>query len=97
MRKKFTMIRIEEIFKTEDAVILRIEGRLDREAFPAFRQMCEGYLKVGKKVQFNLSGLFHIGQDGLNFFRSIRDQVIFLELNEYLKMAIQNDHPQDFS
>ena len=83
------MIRIEENFINEETVVIKIEGRLDREYFPAFRQMCERYLEAGQKVQLNLSGLNHIGQDGLDFFRSISDRVLFLGLNEYLKIAIQ--------
>jgi anti-anti-sigma regulatory factor len=91
------MIRIEEKIANKDTIILWIEGRLDRESFPAFRQMCEKYFQVGKNVQLNLSGLIYIGQDGLEYFRDIRDRVHFLGLNAYLKMAIQDADTEDLA
>ena len=87
------MIRIEEHFNNAETVVLKVEGRLDRDSLPAFRQECQRYLETGNKICLHLGGLNHIGQDGLEFLRSIRDQVFFLELNEYYKMAIQDtDH-----
>ncbi len=87
------MIRIEEHFNNAETVILMVEGRLDRESLPAFRQECERYLDTGKIVRLHLGGLNHIGQDGLDFLRNIRERVFFLELNEYYKLAIQDtDH-----
>lgn len=91
------MIRIEEKITDKDTILLWIEGRLDRESFPAFRQMCEKYFQDGKKVQLNLSGLIYIGQVGLEYFRAIRDRVQFLGLNAYLKMAIQDADPEDLA
>ncbi|MBI5603095.1 MAG: hypothetical protein HY879_07045 [Deltaproteobacteria bacterium] len=88
------MIRIEEHFNKTETVELRVEGRLDRESLPALRQVCARHLEAGKKVRLHLGGLNHTGQDGLDFLRSIRDRVLFLELNEYFKMAIYDtDQP----
>jgi anti-anti-sigma regulatory factor len=91
------MIRIEEKISDKNGVILRVEGRLDRESFPAFRQMCQRYLQTGQKVELDLTGLIHIGQDGLEYFRSIRDRVHFLGLNAYLKMAILDAETEDLA
>ena len=84
------MIRIEEHFNNAETIVLMVEGRLDRESLPALRQVCERYLGIGQKVRVHLGGLNHIGQEGLDFLRSIRDRVLFLEMNEYLKMAIND-------
>ena len=59
--------------------------------------MCEKYFQAGKNVQLNLSELIYIGQDGLEYFRDIRDRVYFLGLNAYLKMAIQDAEPEDLA
>jgi anti-anti-sigma regulatory factor len=91
------MIRIEEKITDKDTILLWIEGRLDRESFPAFRQMCEKYFQAGKIIQVNLSGLIYMGQDGLEYFRDIRDRVHFSGLNAYLKMAIQDVDPEDLA
>lgn len=89
-----SMIRIEEHFNKTETIELRVEGRLDRESLPALRQVCARHLEAGKKLRLHLGGLNHIGQDGLDFLRSIRDRVLFLELNEYFKMAIHDtDQP----
>lgn len=94
---KFIMIRIEEKISDKNAVILWVEGRLDRESFPALRQMCEKHLLTGQKLELDLTGLIHIGQDGLEYFRSIRDRVYFLGLNAYLKMAILDAETEDLA
>ena len=91
------MIRIEEKTIDKETIVLWIEGRLDRESFPAFREMCERYFQAGKKLQLNLSRLIYIGQNGLGYFRDIRDRVHFLDLNAYLKMAIQDVNTEDLA
>ena len=89
------MILIKETFKNNDTVNLHIEGRLDRESLPTLRQVCDRYLKEGLKIELNLSSLNHIGQDGLRYLQVIRHRVQLIEMNEYFRMAILDEDPED--
>jgi anti-anti-sigma regulatory factor len=84
------VIHIEESFDNDESVLLRIEGRLDRESLPALRRVCEGHLEANRAVQLHVGGVDHIGKEGRDFLRSIREKVSLLGLNEYLKMAIHD-------
>ncbi|MBU2549351.1 MAG: hypothetical protein KKB20_13115 [Proteobacteria bacterium] len=89
------MIHVEESFTDERTVLLRIEGRLDRESFPAFRAVCQRHLEAGRRVRLDMGGLNHIGQDGREFVRSIRKRVRLQGLSEYLKLAIDEYDVKD--
>ena len=82
------MIYIEEAFTTKEAVILRVEGGLDRESLPDFCRVCARHLEAKRKVQIDLGQISHICKEGRDFLRSIKNDVQLMGLNKYLEMDI---------
>lgn len=82
------MLRIDEDFKEGETVLLRLEGRLDRNTLLEVSRICNGYLQRGISINMNLEGIDHISKEGRDFLRNMKDKVQFCNLSEFLKIEI---------
>ena len=82
------MIYIHETFSNQDTVTLGVEGSIDRESLPSLEEICHWHLKKNRNVSLDLKGLMHINSQGRHFLRSIKAQVTFVSLPQFLKLEL---------
>ncbi|MBT3226972.1 MAG: hypothetical protein HN354_11680 [Deltaproteobacteria bacterium] len=85
---RLIMLRIDIIFTSEKATVLRLEGRVDRQSLPVLTRACEEYLKIDKVVTLSMEGIDHISKGGREYLKSIKAKIKFNSLSEYLKIEI---------
>ncbi|MBU2549361.1 MAG: hypothetical protein KKB20_13165 [Proteobacteria bacterium] len=83
------MIYIHETFFDPDRVMIKVEGRVDRESLPSLREICDPHLKSGKRVSLDLKDITHINKEGLDYFGEIRDRVTFVDIPQFLKLDLE--------
>ncbi len=74
---------------TEKKVLLKVEGRLDRDSLPVLRNVCERHWKEGRSISLDLSGIYYVGMAGRDFLADIKQKVRFIGMSQYLKQMLE--------
>ena len=80
------MVFIKELFPSESAVIIKVDGMLDQESIPLLKNVCDYHVDWGKKIMLNLEGLINISREGREFLNEGRDKYTFLNLPPFIKL-----------
>lgn len=82
------MIHIKEVFLDERSVAIKVDGMLDAGSIAILDDLCQRYLREGKKVSLHLNGLLHISREGMDFLKKIQKKVRFVDPPPFLKLQI---------
>ncbi|MBW1681574.1 MAG: hypothetical protein JRF59_09570 [Deltaproteobacteria bacterium] len=82
------MLRIQDISGDRKEVVVRVEGRLDRDSLPILKGVLNRHKAKKLKILVHLEGLMHIDKEARNFLQAIRDEVVFENLPEFLKLEM---------
>jgi hypothetical protein len=89
------MFRIREYNLGRNAVSLAVDGVMSDKDLPYLIEIIEKYLGKHMKVFIALAELKQLGYEGKHYFKKIRDQVVWVELPEYLKTEIMDEDRDD--
>jgi|APSaa5957512622_1039677.scaffolds.fasta_scaffold05861_4 hypothetical protein len=91
------MFRISDNSLDDNIIRLKIEGQLDEEALPHFRDYLCQYLNQKRKVQIDFSNLLHINLKCKRYLKEIIHLIEIIDLPEYLHLEILSDRTCDIS
>jgi hypothetical protein len=89
--KADVMSHIEEMFLDTVTVLIRIDGRLEKDALPTLESVCNRHLDKGKKIRLDLQGLMHISAEAKDYLRRIWGQVAFADVPEFLNLEMTGE------
>ena len=72
------MLRISRVEATDEAVTLRLEGRVSGPWVEELRHWCEQVLASGSGLRLDLTDVSFIGLAGVALCRSLRDRQVAL-------------------
>lgn len=82
------MLRIDTIQTDANTTTLQLEGRVDRQSLAVLAGTCENILQKEETVVLNMKGIDHISKEGRDYLQTIKSQVRFVNLSEYLKIEL---------
>ena len=82
------MIHIKETFPNEQTVVIQVDGRLNKETLEPLNRVISRHASDDKKIILSLQGLISVSEEGQNFFKRIKSQVIFTGLSQFLKLGL---------
>lgn len=80
-----SVIRIEEIIRTDGSVEIKVDGVLNRKSLNLLDRVCRLYLSKERNIVLNLEGMIHITREGRNYLMGIKNFVSFTENPCFLK------------
>lgn len=83
------MIHIDRETLSDGSIVIKVDGRLNRETVEPLSELCERYLKNGKKVWLDIEGITHTDESGGKYIMSLRNRVKFLRVPEFLRLKYQ--------
>jgi hypothetical protein len=90
------MIHIEESYPHPAAVVIQVDGKLDRRTIPTLQEVCQRHFESEPtlKITIEILRLDGITIEGKNYLRSIQDRVSFKNIPEFLKLELDSpSHP----
>jgi len=85
------MFRVREYNLGYNTIFLAVDGMISDKDLPYFMEIIDQYLEMNMQVFIGLAYLKQLGYEGKNYFKKIRDSVVWVELPEYLKTEIMDE------
>jgi hypothetical protein len=89
------MFRIREYNIGYETIFLAVDGVVSDKDLPYLMEIIDKYLEKHRQVFIGLAHLKQLGYEGKNYFKKIRDSVVWVELPEYLKTEIMDEDRGD--
>lgn len=86
-----TMLHIQEKFPAKDTIAIHVNGRLDKATLSSLKEICRRHCGKDKKIMLLLSGLLRADKEARDFLKSIRRQVVFVDMPEFLRLEIMGE------
>ncbi len=90
------MIHIEESYPHPEAVVIQIDGKLDRYTIPTLQKVCQRHLDSNPPLEITVEilRLDSISLEGKTYLREIQDRVCLKNIPEFLKLELDSPpHP----
>lgn len=79
------MLRISEVSLSDEAAVLRLEGRVMGLWVAEVRKCCEQLLADGRQLTLDLEDVSFVARDALDLFKELMDrQVSFINCSPFL-------------
>ncbi|MBT7890432.1 MAG: hypothetical protein HN580_15545 [Deltaproteobacteria bacterium] len=85
------MIHIEESYPHPAAVVIQVDGKLDRHTIPTLQMVCQRHFdsKPAPEITVEIIRLDSISLEGKSFLREIQDKVSLKNIPEFLKLELE--------
>ncbi|MFH2131753.1 MAG: hypothetical protein ABIK68_15370 [bacterium] len=90
------MIHIEESYPHPAAVVIQIDGKLDRHTIPTLHEVYRRHFESQppREITIEICRLDSISIEGKEYLREIQDRVRFSNIPEFLRLELEtNDIP----
>ncbi len=84
------MIHIREEFHDDCSVTVHVSGALDVDSMPILTAVCDRVIQSERQLALDLTDLFHISREGVQYLVHLHPRVEFLNIPEFMKMSIQS-------
>ena len=83
------MIHIDRKTLADGSIVIKVEGRLNRETIAPLTEMCERVLEDGKAILLDIEGITHTDESGGEYISSLKNRVKFTSASEFLRLKYQ--------
>jgi hypothetical protein len=86
------MIHIEESYPHPAAVVIQVDGKLDRHTIPTLQKVCQQHFDAipALEITVEIMRLDSISLEGKYYLKEIQDRVSFKNIPEFLKLELDS-------
>jgi len=86
-------ILITETESGSGAIVIKVDGILDRETVPVLSEVCERHIGRYREVRVNLEGIIHVTREGREFLQQQQKRLILVNPPLFLDL-LKEETPQ---